>query len=50
VYICSFVMLMYIYIYMHILTLFLLLALQIEHFFHKNEMRPNKKVGYHCSV
>jgi hypothetical protein len=30
---------------MHILTLFLLLALRIEHFFCKNETRPNKKVG-----
>jgi hypothetical protein len=45
VYICIFVMSDCLYIYMHILTLFLLLALRIEHFFRKNETRPNKKVG-----
>jgi hypothetical protein len=45
VYICIFVMPDCLHIYMHILTLFLILALRIEHFFRKNEMRPNKKVG-----
>jgi hypothetical protein len=45
VYISFFVMPDCLYIFMHIFTLFLLLALLIEHFFRKNETRPNQKVG-----
>ena len=39
-----------IYIHACINTLFILLAFRVEHFFRKNETRPNTKVGCQCEV